>query len=299
MNTCVPLTRSTVDILSLKRITGSSSGIGRQIAIESARHGARLVLHHIGDAGSHQDIQTLRTELADIRRQQNLQDDEQAEMVDIGLDVTELEAGKRYVSWFSKGGFTVAACTPLTQYVGSLVELAVSSFGGIDAVVHNAAICQFVDYGAITRLQLDKHMDVNFSAPFLIGQYITDRMITQGRGGSVVSIASVTATFGSKQLTHYAATKAALLGMTASCATSFGQYGIRFNTVSPGTIETAMNKENLAGTKRAAMESRVPLGRLGRPDDIAKPVVFLLSDMAQYISGQNLIVDGASTLNYQ
>ncbi|KAI7152455.1 hypothetical protein KC349_g8980 [Hortaea werneckii] len=196
-------------------------------------------------------------------------------MVDIGLDVTEEDAGKR------------------------IVELAISSFGSIDAVVNNAAICQFLDYAAVTKRQLDKHMNINFSAPFMMGQAITERMVAQGKGGAVVSIASVTASFGSRQLTHYAATKAAILGMTASCAVSMGQYGIRFNTVSPGTIETAMNKHDLAGPKREAMESRVPLGRLGTPEDIAKPVVFLLSDMARYISGQNLIVDGASTLNYQ
>lgn len=189
---------------------------------------------------------------------------------------------------------------PLTPlHLARIVELAISSFGSIDAVVNNAAICQFLDYAAVTKRQLDKHMDINFSAPFMMGQAITERMVAQGKGGAVVSIASVTASFGSRQLTHYAATKAAILGMTASCAVSMGQYGIRFNTVSPGTIETAMNKSDLAGPKREAMESRVPLGRLGTPDDIAKPVVFLLSDMARYISGQNLIVDGASTLNYQ
>jgi len=179
------------------------------------------------------------------------------------------------------------------------VQAAVSSFGEINAVVHNAGVCQFVDFSAVTAEQVDRHMSINFQGPFAITQAIVEQMRLQGRGGSVISIASITATMGSAQLTHYASTKAALLGMTISCAVALGQYGIRFNTVSPGTIETSMNREDLGGPKRALMESRVPLGRLGVPEDIAKPIVFFASDLSQYVSGQNLIVDGAASVNYQ
>lgn len=115
----------------------------------------------------------------------------------------------------------------------------------------------------------------------------------------MVSIASISATFGSSQLTHYSPSKAAVLGMTYSCAVALGKHGIRFNALSPGTVETAMNRDDLAGPKRAIMEGKVPLGRLGTPQDIAMPVVFLMSDMARYVSGQNLLVDGAASVNYQ
>lgn len=142
-------------------------------------------------------------------------------------------------------------------------------------------------------------MSVNFAAPFSISQAVVQQMITQGKGGAVVSIASITATFGSSQLTHYSPSKAAVLGMTFSCAVALGKHGIRFNALSPGTVETAMNRGDLAGPKRAIMEGRVPLGRLGTPQDIAMPAVFLMSDMARYVSGQNLLVDGAASVNYQ
>jgi len=181
----------------------------------------------------------------------------------------------------------------------SIVDTAVSAFGELNAVVHNAGICQFIDFDAVTPQQRDSHMSINYGGPFAITQAVVQQMKRQGRGGSIVTIASITATMGSSQLTHYSPTKAALLGMTVSCAVALGKYGIRFNAVSPGTIETAMNKEDLSGPKRAEMEGRVPLGRLGRPEDIAKPVVFFASDLAQYVSGQNLIVDGAASVNYQ
>ncbi|KAH7123159.1 hypothetical protein EDB81DRAFT_913314 [Dactylonectria macrodidyma] len=251
-------------------ITGCSTGIGRAIAIESARHGAKLVLHHIGDAQSEKDIQTLKTEIAAIRGAEQT-----VNTAEIAVDVTDPEAGKK------------------------IVDAAVSTFGEINAIVHNAGICQFEDFTAVSKRQLDKHMKVNFSGPFSITQDIVKQMIAQGTGGAVVSIASITATQGSSRLAHYSATKAAILGMTVSCAVALGKYGIRFNAVSPGTIETGMNKADLAGSKRGAMEGRVPLGRLGIPEDIAKPVVFLMSDMAQYISGQNLIVDGGASVHYQ
>ena len=179
------------------------------------------------------------------------------------------------------------------QVPSRIVDAAISSFGEINVAINNAGMCQFLDFSAVTAKQLDSHTAVNFHGPFAITQAVVEQMKKHGTGGSIVSIASITATMG------YAATKAAIQGMSVSCAVALGRYGIRFNTVSPGTIETAMNKADLSGAKRSEMEKRVPLGRLGVPEDVAKPVVFFASDMAQYVSGQNLIVDGAASVNYQ
>lgn len=184
-------------------------------------------------------------------------------------------------------------------FKNSIVDTALAAYGECNAIVHNAGICQFQDFTSVTAAQRDRHMAVNYSGPFSITQAVVEQMIAQGRGGSVVCIASITATLGSAQLTHYSPTKAALLGMTVSCAVALGKYGIRFNAVSPGTIETAMNKEELQGEKRGKMIQGVPLGRLGKPEDIAGAVVFFTSDLAQYVSGQNLIVDGGACINYQ
>jgi len=91
-----------------------------------------------------------------------------------------------------------------------IVDAAVSAFGEINAIVHNAGICQFVDFSAVTAEQIDRHMSVNFRGPFAITQAVVEQMKLQGKGGSVVSIASITATMGSSQLTHYASSKAAI-----------------------------------------------------------------------------------------
>ncbi|KAI1212066.1 uncharacterized protein F4807DRAFT_450663 [Annulohypoxylon truncatum] len=251
-------------------ITGCSTGIGRATAIECARHGAKLVLHHIGDAQAKLDIFDLKKDIEAFEK-----GSKEVRAIDIATNITDDGAGKR------------------------LVDAAVSAFGEVNGLVNNAGICQFTDFDAVTKDQAEKHMAVNYHGTFGITQAVVRQMIRQGKGGSIVSIASVCATVGSAQLAHYSATKAAVLGMTVSCAVAMGRHGIRFNAVSPGTVETGMNKGDLVGSKREWMESRVPLGRLGVPQDIAKPVVFFISDMAEYVSGQNLIVDGASTVYYQ
>ncbi|KAH7142555.1 short-chain dehydrogenase/reductase SDR [Fusarium sp. MPI-SDFR-AT-0072] len=252
-------------------VTGCSSGIGRAIALECAQQEAKLVLHYLGDPQSSKDMESLRDELANISNQNA----KSPQTVEVAVNVTQPDAGDQ------------------------IVKAAVSMFGAINGIVHNAGTCQFEDFLDVTRPQLTNHMDVNFNGPFAITQAVIQQMIKQKSGGSIVCIASISASMGSERLTHYASTKAAILGLNASLAVAFGKQGIRFNCVSPGTIETSMNKQDLAGPKRLAMEGRVPLGRLGVPEDIAKPVVFFLSDMAQYVSGQNLIVDGGSSVFYQ
>ncbi|KAI5240350.1 hypothetical protein E4T42_08408 [Aureobasidium subglaciale] len=259
-------------------ITGCGTGIGRATALECARQGARLILHHIGDTKSSDDISSLQDEMTRLNKS--------ARTISVAADVRDPEADR-------------LSAESLTDLATRIVDAAISSFGEINVAINNAGICQFLDFAAVTAEQLDTHTAVNFHGPFAITQAVVEQMKKQGTGGSIVSIASITATMGSSRLTHYAATKAALLGMSVSCAVALGRYGIRFNTVSPGTIETAMNKADLSGAKRGSMEERVPLGRLGIPEDIAKPVVFFASDMAQYVSGQNLIVDGAASVNYQ
>lgn len=151
----------------------------------------------------------------------------------------------------------------------------------------------------MTPEQLETHLSINFKGPFAITQAVVEQMKRQAKGGSVVNIASISALMGSRTLVHYGPTKAAVLGLTINSAVALGKYGIRFNAVSPGTTETAMNAMELRGPKRAELEAGVPLGRLGAPVDIARAVVFFLSDMAGYVSGQNLIVDGGASVDYQ
>jgi len=249
-------------------ITGSSSGIGRATALACASQGARLILHHLDVPKAETDVASLIDELqamnANVRHHT------------FGADMTTDGAADR------------------------LVQTAVDKMGQLDTVVNNAGICRFSRYQDVTRDVLERHMAVNFSAAYLLTQAAAKRMEVQSSGGNIVNIASITATLGSAQLTHYSPTKAAILGMTVSYCVALGSKGIRINSVCPGTIETAMNKADLdQGTKRAEMASRVPLCRLGQPEDIANAVVFFASDLSRYVSGQSLLVDGGASVNYQ
>lgn len=249
-------------------ITGSSSGIGRATAIACARQGASLALHHLGDSRAKVDIETLKDELRSIN------------------------AGIKFVTHASDLTNSGAA--------SALVETAVDRLGALDVVVNNAGICKFSPFQDVTQELLQQHINVNFTAAYMLTQAAAKYMIHQGRGGSIVNIASITATLGSAQLTHYSPTKAAILGMTASVSVAMGSNNIRVNSICPGTVETSMNKADLdIGSKRQDMSSRVPLGRLGRPEDIAKAVVFFASDLSEYITGQSLLVDGGASISYQ
>ncbi|CAG8934663.1 unnamed protein product [Penicillium salamii] len=248
-------------------ITGSSSGIGRAIALECARHGANLVLHHIGDSQSAIDITTLKAE------------------------IQALLTSPRYVD--------VSANLLSDETPAKIVEVAISTFGKIDGLVNNAGICQFGEFTTVSMQQLNKHLSVNLVGAYGLTQAVAGQLISQGYGGSIISIASVAASMGATRLTHYSASKAAVLGMKNSCAVELGPHGIRVNTISPGTTQTSLNAADLAGSKREIMEAKIPLRRLAVPEDIAKPVIFFLSDMSQYVSGQNLLVDGAATLFYE
>ena len=231
-----------------------------------------MVLHHLGTPQTEQEARLLHEE---IPRNPVLDGNTTSHII-IGSDLTADDAPE------------------------TLIHKTVSAFGRIDALVNNAGICQFAPAEAVTKSVLNRHMDVNYTAAYLLTQAASQQMARQDSGGSVISIASITAVLGSANLTHYAPSKAALLGMSKSFAVEFGSRGVRYNCVLPGTIQTTMNEKDLAvNGKRALMETRVPLGRLGLPGDIAGAVMFFASDMSAYISGQEILVDGGASINYQ
>lgn len=249
-------------------ITGSSSGIGRACAIACAQQGARLLLHHLDTPEAKRDANTLQDQLKTI--------DGKLEHSTYAADITE------------------------RGVADSLVEKAKQDHSKLDVLINNAGICKFSTYDNVTQDLLERHMAVNFTASYMLTQAASKLMAAQGHGGSIVNIASITAVLGSAQLTHYSPTKAAILGMTVSYSAALGPEGVRFNSICPGTIETTMNKADLdIGGKRAEMASRVPLRRLGKPEDVAKAVLFFASDLSQYVTGQYLLVDGGASINYQ
>jgi L-rhamnose 1-dehydrogenase len=110
-------------------------------------------------------------------------------------------------------------------------------------------------------------------------------MAGAGAGGSIIAISSVSALVGGGRQAHYTPTKAGLLSLMQSCACALGRHGIRCNALLPGTVLTRLNEEDMreGGERRAYMEGRIPLGRLGEPGDVAGPAVFLASDMSRYV----------------
>jgi 3-oxoacyl-[acyl-carrier protein] reductase len=124
------------------------------------------------------------------------------------------------------------------------------------------------------------------------------QMMDQGTGGSVVSIGSVSGVFGSANHAAYGAAKAALIQLTKSLALEYGRYGVRFNIVSPGSIRTPAVEGLLTPEQLRRDEVTTPLQRAGRPDDIAKAILFFASDLAEFVTGQMLVVDGGATARF-
>jgi len=147
----------------------------------------------------------------------------------------------------------------------------------------------------------ERTRQVNLDGSFYVVQAVANQMKSQTpQGGSIIGISSISALVGGAMQCHYTPTKAGILSLMQSCAVALGKYNIRANAILPGTIATDINKEDLADvTKRENMEKRTALGRLGVPSDIAGPVVFMASDLAKYVTGASLLVDGGLFVNLQ
>jgi L-rhamnose 1-dehydrogenase len=146
----------------------------------------------------------------------------------------------------------------------------------------------------------ERTMRVNLHGAYFRAQAAANQMVRQGKGGAIIAVSSISALVGGEYQTHYTPTKAGLHSLMQSVAIALGRHGIRCNSVLPGTILTDINKGDLADPKkRAYMEERVPLGRLGQPEDVAGPIIFLASDLARYVTGAALLVDGGAFVNLQ
>jgi L-rhamnose 1-dehydrogenase len=188
----------------------------------------------------------------------------------------------------------------LPETATAFVEAAVEAFGKVDVFVSNAGICPFHAFLDMPAETLKRTMEVNLHGAYFMTQAAANQMVKQGNGGAIVAISSISALVGGEFQTHYTPTKAGVHSLMQSCAIALGKHGIRCNSVLPGTILTDINKDDLADPKkREYMEGRIPLGRLGQPEDIGGAVAFLASDMAAYVTGAALLVDGGAFVNLQ
>ncbi|MGI4765197.1 MAG: SDR family NAD(P)-dependent oxidoreductase [Janthinobacterium lividum] len=244
-------------------VTGASAGIGRAAAIGAARHGADVAINYLGDADAAASC------------------------------IAEIEAlGRKGVAIHGD----VADPGTATDFVAR----AAGALGRVDVFVNNAGICPFHSFLDMPGETFERTMRVNLHGAYYMVQAAANRMVEQGEGGAIIAVSSISALVGGEFQTHYTPTKAGVHSLMQSAAIALGRHGIRCNSVLPGTILTDINKDDLADAgKRRHMEGRIPLGRLGVPDDLAGPIIFLASDLARYVTGAALLVDGGAFVNLQ
>ncbi|MBM4061145.1 MAG: SDR family oxidoreductase [Planctomycetes bacterium] len=141
---------------------------------------------------------------------------------------------------------------------------------------------------------VEKMMSTNLTGAMLLTRLVLRTMLLQRQGGAIVNISSIIASRGYSGLAAYAATKGGMDAMTRALARELGDRGIRVNSIAPGYLETEMT-HGLTDQQREMIVRRTPLGRLGRPEDVVGPLLFLLSDAAGFVTGQTLTVDGGTT----
>ncbi|MDM5229732.1 3-oxoacyl-ACP reductase FabG [Lysinibacillus pakistanensis] len=177
------------------------------------------------------------------------------------------------------------------ESVKKLVSTVIEHAGSVDILVNNAGITRDAMLTKMTEDQFRQVLDVNLTGVFHCTQEVIPHMVAAG-GGKIINTSSVSGVYGNVGQTNYAATKAAIVGMTKTWAKELGRKGINVNAVAPGFTETEMVKK-MPENVLAQMRAVVPLQRLGTPRDIANAYLFLASDEASYVHGHTLHVDGA------
>ncbi|MEU6143462.1 SDR family NAD(P)-dependent oxidoreductase [Streptomyces sp. NPDC047081] len=235
-------------------VTGAGGGIGRGIALRFAEEGAAVALH-------------CRTAVAAAREVADRIEESGGRAVVVEGDLTDELVCARVVREAAEWG------------------------GGLDALVNNAGVQPVRELPGMTAGEWRAVVDANLSSVFACTQAAAEVMRERGAGGSVTHIASIEGRQPAPGHAHYSASKAAVVMHARSAALEYGPYGIRVNTVSPGLI----GREGLAeawpeGVRR--WREAVPLGRLGRPEDVGDACVFLASRLASFVTGHDLLVDG-------
>jgi len=177
--------------------------------------------------------------------------------------------------------------------IGSMVARAEDFLGRIDILINNAGIAWEEPFLEITPEHWDQIMQVNLRGMFLVGQAVARRMVADRKGGAIVNMSSTNGLVGEEKYAHYNATKGGVLLLTKTMALELGRYGIRVNAVCPGFIQTPLSA-SIYGPEAIAAYGRdkIPMLRVGKPEEVAAAYAFLASDDASFINGEGLVIDG-------
>ncbi|MCR8851544.1 3-oxoacyl-[acyl-carrier-protein] reductase [Lysinibacillus fusiformis] len=238
-------------------VTGASRGIGRAIALKLADEGAKVVVNYSGSQAKAEEV----------------------------------------VAMIQEGGgeaIAVQASVSQTEEVTALMDTAVKTFGSLDILVNNAGITRDNLLMRMKEDEWDDVLDTNLKGVFLCTKAVTRQMMKQ-RAGRIINISSIVGVAGNAGQANYVAAKAGVIGLTKTTAKELASRNILVNAIAPGFIETEMT-DQLPEDIKQGMLTQIPLAKLGQPEDIAKAVVFLASDDANYMTGQTLHIDGGMVM---
>jgi 3-oxoacyl-[acyl-carrier protein] reductase len=235
-------------------VTGAGRGIGRETAIELARHGAQVIVNDIDPANARHVVDEIH-----------------------GL---------------GKDAVAVKADVSDEQEVGEMVNTCINKFGKVDILVNNAGMVHTGPLTGISITDWDKVMAVSLKSVFLCCKAVFPAMMIQ-KSGKIINIASVAGKRGGGLLGNscYAAAKGGVIAFTKTIAREGGPFGINVNAITPALTDTDMTS-GLTPEQREAIIRMMPLGRAGKPQDVARAVIFLASDYAGFITGEIMDVDG-------
>ena len=213
-----------------------------------------------------------------------------ADVAVVDLDAEQCQDTVQLVAQHHRQGLAVSADVGRWDAVKAMVDYVMEQWGRVDVLVNNAGITRD---GLILRMKEDDWnavIQVNFTGTFYCTKAVLGTMSKQ-RYGRIINMASIVGAIGNAGQANYAASKAAVMGLTKSVAREYASRKITVNAVAPGFIDTAMTRA-MGQDAKDALSKQIPLGRLGQPADVAEAVRFLASDAAEYITGQVLHVNG-------
>ena len=238
-------------------VTGAGRGIGRQIALTLAQNGAAVIVNYNGSKDSAEEV------VAAIRQ---------------------------------SGGSAEAMQCNVADFASSeeFVRTVLDQYKRVDILVNNAGITRDNLIMRMTEEDYDAVLDTNLKGAFNMIRHLSRSMIRQ-RSGRIINISSVSGVLGNAGQSNYSASKAGLIGLTKSVAREFASRGISVNAVAPGFIDTDMTR-NMTEEAKKALNSMIPMGRMGSAEDIADLVLFLAGEHSYYITGQVICVDGGMSM---